>query len=462
VLIKTSTLLLAVAITGIIGVAPSRSFAQAAQGAQTQTPPATGAQGAQTQPATGAAASGAERQYKDRAEFDLFDSITKDKNATTRLQKLDQWKTQYPETAFKKEQREWYLTTYVELGRIPDVVSTAKQILADDPNHFRALYYITLYTPAMVQAGATSVPPDVLDQGEKAASGMLSNLDKQKPATMSDADWTNAKKPIEAIAHQTAGWAAMQRKDNEKAEAEFKQSLALNPNNGDVAYWTGLVEAAQKKPEKYPEMLFYVARAASYDGPGAANAAVRKTAQDYLTKAYATYHGGNEGLDKLTQLAKANPAPPAGFTIGSAADAAKQQLAQEEEEKKKNPSLALWKSIKETLIGPDGQAYFEKNMKGAMIPTPFTGKLISMEPATRPTTLVIGVENGAVPDATLRFETPLPGKADPGTVLSFSGMPESFTKDPFMVTFSMDKKNLTGWPVAAAPAKRAAPTRRRR
>ncbi len=83
-----------------------------------------------------------------------------------------------------------------------------------------------------------------------------------------------------------------------------------------------------------------------------------------------------------------------------------------------------------------------------------------MEPATRPKTVVIGIENPNVPDATLKFETPLPGKVDPGTTLSFSGVADSYTANPFMVTFTVDKKNLEGWTgTNPAPVRRTRPRR---
>jgi len=57
---------------------------------------------------------------------------------------------------------------------------------------------------------------------------------------------------------------------------------------------------------------------------------------------------------------------------------------------------------------------------------------------------------------------PLPGKVDPGTELTFEGVPDSFTPSPLMVVFNVDKDDLHGWtgknaaPVRRAPAKKKA------
>jgi hypothetical protein len=64
------------------------------------------------------------------------------------------------------------------------------------------------------------------------------------------------------------------------------------------------------------------------------------------------------------------------------------------------------------------------------------------------------VGDGTTPDATLVLDAPLPGKADPGVQIEFSGVPSSFTKDPYMVTFDVEKKKIVGWPGKEAPAPR--------
>jgi hypothetical protein len=98
-------------------------------------------------------------------------------------------------------------------------------------------------------------------------------------------------------------------------------------------------------------------------------------------------------------------------------------------------------------------------MKGAAVPK-LKGYLVSQTPATRPTTLVLGIENQNTPEVTLKLDAPLAGKADPGTALEFEGIPQSFTKEPFMVTFDVEKSKISGWPAQAAPAPARRPVRK--
>jgi tetratricopeptide (TPR) repeat protein len=441
--VRTEKILAAVAVAGILSLA---AWGQAAQ----------------NQPGQGQAGQqgmNGQKQYKDRGEYDLYDAITKDTNPTTRLQKLDEWKSKYPNTDFIEERRQLYLTTYVAANKPQDAINTANEILKNNPNDFTALYYVTLLTPSLNKNDA-----DTLSSAEKAANGLLANLDTQfadakKPASVSEADWKKTRTQTEAIAHKTLGWAAMQRKDWAKAEDEFSKSLQLNPASGDVSYWLGTSILGEKNPDKQPAALYEFARAAGYTGEGSLSEAGRKQVKDYLTKAYTTYHGSTDGLDQLIQQASSNPLPPADFKIASITDIEKAKIEQENAEAAANPQLALWKNIKDQLTGPNGQTYFESSMKGAKLPA-LTGKVVSMEPAVRPKTVVLAIENGTTPDATLNFQAALPGKVDPGTSLTFEGVPTAYTTSPFMVTFDVDKADLKGWTgTNPAPARRR-PARR--
>jgi len=439
---------LAIAVAGLLA-APGFVVAQAQDAAQ----PSSSAQPAENGQKT-------QKNWKDRDEYDLEQNAAKETDPNKKLDFLNTWKTKYPTSDFKELREQLFLATYVSLNKAQDAVNTAKDMLANDPKNFSALYYITLLVPRI-----TPVTPENLDSGQKAATGLLANLDT-KPATIPDAQWTNVRKDAEATGHTTLGWIAMQQKNNEVAESEFTKSLQVNPNASQVSYWLGTVILGEKNPEKQSAALYDFARAASYDGPGSLNPAGRAEIQTYLEKAYITYHGSKDGLDQLLAQAKTAALPAADFKVMSTADIAKAKVEKENALMQSDPSLALWKNLKAQLTGDNGQTYFSSNMKGAAIPggvngiKGFTGVLISEEPATHPKTLVLSVEDGTTPDATIKLAEALPGKADPGTKITFSGVADSFTANPFMITFNVEKKNLSGW--TGKDETHHAPARRRR
>jgi hypothetical protein len=397
-------------------------------------------------------------QWKDRAEYDLVDAIGKEADANKKLQLLNQWKEKYPATEFKKMRSAMYLQTYQALNQPANIYAAAKEVLAVDPKDVYALSMISFLTPVQ-----QNTSPEALDFGEKAAKGILEQLDAtfaadKKPAQLSADQWAQQRNLAEAQSHKTLGWIAMVRKDAPTAQDHFTKSLQKNAAQGDVSYWLGQTIIGEKKVEKYPLGLWHVARAAAYEGPGALPPQGRTAVNDYLTKAYTGFHGDAKGLDEVKAQAKNAALPPAGFTILSVKEVAEKQLAQEEEFIKNNPMLGLWKRIKDELVGPNGQQYFDSSMKEAAIP-----RLRGWVVEQRPKELLVAISDKTTPEVTLEFDTPVTAKVEPGTELQFEGIGKSFTKEPFMVVMEVERKNVSGLP-AAAPAKKPAarkPARRR-
>jgi hypothetical protein len=244
---------------------------------------------------------------------------------------------------------------------------------------------------------------------------------------------------------------AWHRKDYEKAEAVFTRSLTDDPGQGQVSYWLSSVILAQRKPEKYSAALFDMARASVFDGPGSLGAEGRRKAAEAFNTSYATYHGSTEGAEQVLTLAKRWALPPADFRIVSKAEILKRQMEKDAESEKANPQLALWKSIRAALEGPQAQNYFSAHMKDAELPE-FRGRLVEARPEVRPRELVLAV-GGATPDATLVLSEPLAGKMQSGVELSFRGVPRSYTTGPFMVRFDVEKSKVSGWKGTASKAK---------
>jgi len=390
----------------------------------------------------------AQPNWKDRAEYDLFDAIQKEADLKKKAALINQWKEKYPGTEFKKQRVGLLLQTFQQLGDIPNLVVAAKELTGLDPKDVSTLAAVCALSMQLNNAS-----PEVLDLAEKSANGLIANLDN-KPAAITDDQWKTQRPITEALGYRTLGWAAMQRKDAITAETNFAKSLEKNALQGDVSYWLGQMIMGQKRVEKYPLGLFHVARAVAYDGPGALAPQTRTQVESYLTKAYSGYHGDASGLDALKASVKTIAIPPPGFTIRSVKDIGEEKEKAEAEAAKANPQLALWKRIKEALQGAEGQQYFDGSMKDAAIPE-LSGTLVEQKGKE----LTVAVSDKTTVEITLQFENPLPGKAEPGTQITFSGVGKSYTREPFMLIMEVERKDLKGWP-APAPAKRPAAAKR--
>lgn len=399
----------------------------------------------QAQPA--AAGTPGQKNWKDRAEYDMYEAATKEATPAKRLELLNQWKAKYPATDFKLERELVYLDTYQKLGQAPKILESAKNIIAIDPQNLTALYWMAYLTTSM-----NVTTPEALDAGEKAGNALLGALDTafapaKKPASTPDDQWTKARSDMEALGHKTLGWVAMMRKNGAAAQDHFLKSLQKNPQAGEISYWIGQTIVTEKNPATYPAALYHFSRAAAYEGPGALPPDGRKQVDDYLTKAYTGYHGDTSGLAELKTQAKTAALPPPDFKIKSIRDISAEKIKQEEADAAANPQLAQWKTMKEGLMAD--ATYFDQ-MKGLKLPK-LKGVVVSADPKA----VVVALSDATTPEVTLEFETPV--KADMGATLEFEGVGKAFVKEPFMLTLTAEKEEVQG--LSAAPAKKAAPAK---
>jgi tetratricopeptide (TPR) repeat protein len=267
--------------------------------------------------------------------------------------------------------------------------------------------------------------------------------------------WAKLRPQVEVLAYKNLGFINMQRMNWADAEANLQKALMLEPNDAGVDFQMGTAIASEKKVDRIPMALFYFARAATYSGTGELPAAGKQQALTYVQKQYKNFHGSDEGFNDLVAAAKANPTPPANFAIKNANELAQAAAQSEEDYNKTHPSEFLWATLKMALTAPDGEMYFTMSMKGAELPT-LKGRVIKLEPAAKPKMILLAMEdksnNTTTADATLKFEMPLAGKVDEGTELTFEGVPDSYTANPFMVVFNVDKDKLHGWTGKNEPA----------
>jgi hypothetical protein len=408
-----------------------------------------------------------QKNWKDEAEQTLVTSIPKEPTPAGRLAKLEEWSKKYPTSDLADERRQEYLAVYEQLNRPKERLDTATDILSHDPNDFLALRAIIAVV--FQELGQPNPPAADLDTGEKTCHYMLGNLDAifapdRKLAAMTADQWTQVKPQMQAFTQRILGLIWFTRKNNEQAEAELTKSLQLSPNDAQVSEFLGRAILAQNKtkPEKQPLALFHYARAAAFDGQGSLDAANRTRIRPFLTNAYKTYHGSDEGLDQLLALAKANALPPAGFAIEDAATIEARRIAAENAKRAANPMMTLWTDLKAGLTGDSADPFFKEHIDGVGLPK-FKGTLVSTTPATRPKQLIVAVEKSGVGDCTLNLEEgqTLPGKMDPGGEIEFEGVGNAYKKDPYMLILTVDKAKITGWTGKNVPVtKKATPVKK--
>jgi hypothetical protein len=391
-----------------------------------------------------------QKNWKDREEYDAFQKVQTTTDPKARLEALKAWEDKYPTSDFVGMRNQYYLDTLSKLASSDPsqrqaLLNKAQDVLKTDPKNPNAEYLISLWGPI---TGGANPSPDLVSQTESAAHAFIAGADDAfapalKPPAISDADWNKAKISRISLAHNALAWAAASKKDSATAESEYNQSLTVNPESGQTS---ALFAKQLYEDKKFPEALFQYARTAQYSGPGPSQSATgRQQALDFFNKLYKNYHGSDEGKDQVLSEAKSSALPPSGFTISSIeakmsadADAMNTRI-------KADPAFALWYSLKTNLVGDQGPTFFANSVKDTEIPggangvKNFNGTILTVEPADKPTRITVGIEDPTKADATLLFTTAIPAaaltKIKVGEKVDFTGVADSFTKDPYMLTF---------------------------
>jgi hypothetical protein len=308
---------------------------------------------------------------------------------------------------------------------------------------------------------------DELATATKAAQQLMDY--DSKPEGTSDTDWTALRAQLQGAAQGALMYMAMkpgmdakQKKDWPAAEAAFLAALKQNPDSSQAAYELGGSELAQQATDanKISLGLYEIARAVSIDPSKSdfTDPKVRAQVDAYLKNVYVKYHGSDDGLDQLKQQSLTSPTPPAGFHILSATEI---MVNKQKEFAEKYPELALWMNIKAQLVDTNGQTYFDTQLKDTQVPK-LKGILVEAKPACRSKELVVAVP---LPDAkppytgeiALKLDAPLTGKPDENLELVWTdGVPSAFAKDPFLLTFDVEKGKVEGLKVTpcAPPVRR--------
>jgi len=464
----------AIAVMGAVILTGTAQFARAQQiPSPTQAPP--------------------EKKVKDQGEYDIYNQTLKDAaNPAAQIKDLDTWTQKYPESDYKDDRLYYYIQAYNGTNQPAKVLEVGSQLIArdlkkvyTDPKAGSQWVLGVLYMTSVNVQKLPTATPEQMAVGEKAARQLQEFVPNfftaaNKPAAATDAAWTEARSQMEKVAKDTLmyvatkpGADAMNRYTTSKdvkecvtAESSYKAALEQHPENAFIAYQLGRALRCQQTvgPEKVVQALYEFARAAALD-PTLGGTMDPKVLNNYLESAYNTFHGSLEGLDQLKTMAKASPLPPADLKIETATAIANRKQAVFEQI---NPQLALWMRIKGALADTNGADYFEKELKDSAVP-PMKGTLLEGKPACKSKELLVAIplpdqQGNPVPEITLKLDTPLAGKPEAGGTIQWTGVPKAFTKDPFMLTMETEKakvENLKTSPCGVAPAKKAAPRKKK-
>ncbi len=401
------------------------------------------------------------KNYKDRAEYDLYDSASKNfgaGNFAKALADLDQWAEKYPGSEFRNNRQSLYVQTYYGARQLAKAVEAGGELILGDPAKFfdtpaerlRILYTVCVAVQYLPEPNETQARIGM------DAAQQLQAFEKA-PGGMGDGDWTKArldlrKTALGASLHLALVPVVSLLKSGDCARADQAAAKAQEafPDSAQAAWYRGsaIICMAKSAPDKVPLAIYQIARAGALDPTkGMVDPKWQQvTVTPYLDKIFAQYHGeSTEEMKHLKLLASQSVRPPDGFTIKSRAELLAEQEAEFES---KNPEVAMWMRIKAALVAANGEDYFDSGLKDSALPK-LPGVVVSAKPACRPTQLSLAVrtpENATLQqhEVVLKLEKPLAGKPELGTEVKWAGVAKSFVKEPFLLIVETDASKLEG------------------
>jgi hypothetical protein len=422
-------------VTVVLGLAVGAAGQDAA-------PPAQQRQG---QPAQGQPAAPTQAPViKDPAEYNAYVGAVQQTDPAAKISGLEAFLTQYPNSVMKTQALEILMGTYQQTGNQQKTTDTAVKLVTADACNVRGLALLAYFDRVRAQGGDPNSKQLLADAKKYAQQGLECLPKFNKPEGTSEADFQKMKDQMAGIFNAAIGIAALQEKDYATAVKALRVAADGNPQDFSVVYPLALAYLGQTPPD-YINGIWFAARAAAV-APPQAQAQIEK----YARSQYVKYHAGDDGWPQVLAAAKANPTPPAGFTIKPAPTPAEQAHKMVQETQPDKMDFATWEFVLSNGSQEDQDAVWNA----------IKGKAVQMNGTVfkaTPTQFEIAASSDDIEakkaDITLNFEDTIPAKLIPkeGASLDFQGEPASYTPSPFMMV--MEKGRLLK--AAAAPAKKA-------
>jgi tetratricopeptide (TPR) repeat protein len=405
-------------------------------GQQSATPASTPAPA--TAPQGQPAAAPQKKEIKDPAEYNAYVNAVQQADPAAKISGLEAFLVQYPNSVMKPDALEILMSSYQKTGDAAKMSDAANRLLQADPNNVRAL--------ALLAYGSRSAQkwPDARQYAERGLAALPSMT---KPDGVSDADFQKQKTELGGLLNSVAGFSALQMKDSATAQKDLLAAVTANPTNLEDVYPLALSYLTANPPDTV-NGLFFIARAANL-----AQGAGQTQITNYGKSVYTKYHGSDQGWDDVLAAAKANPLPPANFTVAKYVPPTPAEQCTDLLKTKapKDMSFAEWELCLSKGKPEDSDKVWSA-IKG--VPLQMEAQVISADPNTVQLAGSSDDIDAKRADITLTMDGPIPAKLMPkeGGPLDFQGTPVSFTPDPFVVT--MEKGALltkAGPPTHKAP-----------
>jgi len=401
-------------------------------------------------PSAGLGASGGQQaaakgpQWKSRDEYDAFQKIVSTKDPNQIVAAAEAFLQKFPTSDFKYGAYVAEMQAYQAQGNSAKAIDAAKKALAANPDNLDALTYLSFAFPFTFDPKAAGADAQLTEAQTNAQHGLDVLAKMEKPANVTDAQFTDYVKPKRAIFNATLGFVALQKKDYATAITNFNSAKQDNPSDPYVFYRLGLAYLSSSPPD-FDHAIWNLARAA--DLAKASKAGDAPAIEKYFGQVYVSRHGSDAGENDVETQAASAVEPPADFKVAAAP----------KHTPTGNAFIDAFYSYEDALkAGGDTEKTTWTQIKGQQFGGP--GHVDSVEAASDPGSCLVHIDitnesQGKAGTYDIELKDSQPGCKDfsPGDPLRFTGVISAYATTPSF-TLTLDNGNINQDDLAAATA----------
>ncbi len=167
------------------------------------------------------------KNWKNRAEYDLYARIASESSASEKLKLLLEWRRLYPASDFSRERQSLFLRTYDAAGQGDEAFAAASELLQTDPSDLTAMLLLCSWAPRL------KAPPEAaVGLVKKVATELLARLDQDLPAAFTRREVGSFFDGIETGKAARTQQVPNQGRKEQRANAEQVARKALDWANG--------------------------------------------------------------------------------------------------------------------------------------------------------------------------------------------------------------------------------------
>jgi hypothetical protein len=247
-----------------------------------------------------------QKVIKDPAEYNAYMAALNEPDAAKKAALMEAFVQTYPQSVVKNDALDWAMAGYQQAGNLGKAEVVATQIVAAQPDHYRALLIVAY--AKRVRATQQQDPKQALalaTEARTAAEHALQVLPNAPPPEgVSKEEFEKQRAQMEPIFHGVAGFGLLQAKDYAKARDHYLKA--------DLADLQNTYQLSVSELEMNPIDLngfWHVVKSAQL-AEAQKNVEGMKSIAAYGKAKYKKYHGSADGWDAFAASVAAQNTPP--------------------------------------------------------------------------------------------------------------------------------------------------------